>query len=314
MALPMIFSRRARLVSGASVDVYQYDSASKKLRTQTQLILRAAMGDFYENSGYNKFRSPSADCYQHVVEEMRLEQGQISLVKAYTPDADDELFGWMENADTLPWIDAVEMCFQIVDKYIRRERDRHATEHFKVDPDRAIEDFNGRCREAGFGYQYTSGYIVRLDSELLHSEAVVPALGLLAAPRFVAADTEFRAAHAAYRSNDHTTCLVECLKAFESVLKVIGHERKWIFDEHDPASKLIAAAVTAGFLAGHTATAGNHLASLLTSSIPATRNKNGGHGGGLTPHDVPAELAAFQLHQTAATILFLVQRDERLPK
>lgn len=219
----------------------------------------------------------------------------------------------MENCDILPWLDAVELCLMSVHNFVREQR-RYSTDHHSVDPDRTIDAFNGRCQEAGFGYQFAAGQIVRIDSEVLHAEAVVPALGLLADPRFVAANSEFRAAHAAYRGGDHATCLVECLKAFESVLKVIGHERGWIFNDTDPASKIIATGVAAGFLAGHTATAGNHLASLLTSSIPATRNKNGGHGGGLTPHDVPAELAAFQLHQTAATILFLVRRDERLPK
>jgi hypothetical protein len=76
-----------------------------------------------------------------------------------------------------------------------------------------------------------------------------------------------------------------------------------------PASKLIQAAVEGGFLATYSQASLNHLKGLMESSTPTIRNKEGGHGAGQAVRDVPSHLATFQLHQTAAVILFLAQQD-----
>src|SRR6185312_12668450 len=97
-------------------------------------------------------------------------------------------------------------------------------------------------------------------------------------------------------------CIVGCGKALESVLKVIGTSRGWQIKDNDPASRLIQAAIGAGFLPSYSQTALNHLRGLIESSTPTIRNKMGGHGAGGTPRTVPPHLASFQLHQTAAVI------------
>ncbi len=57
----------------------------------------------------------------------------------------------------------------------------------------------------------------------------------------------------------------------------------------------------------------NHLSGLMESSTPTVRNKQGGHGAGTSPREIPNHLAALQLHQTAAVILFLVEQDAATP-
>jgi len=46
--------------------------------------------------------------------------------------------------------------------------------------------------------------------------------------------------------------------------------------------------------------------SALESAIPTLRNKFGGHGQGAEPKQVPSFYADYLLHETAVTIVFLV--------
>jgi hypothetical protein len=55
------------------------------------------------------------------------------------------------------------------------------------------------------------------------------------------------------------------------------------------------------------------LRSVLESGIPTPRNRDGAHGQGAVPTDVPEQLVAYVLHMTASTIVFLVESEKRLP-
>jgi hypothetical protein len=52
---------------------------------------------------------------------------------------------------------------------------------------------------------------------------------------------------------------------------------------------------------------------MLVSGVPTIRNKASGHGAGAAPRIVPEYLAAFQLHQTAAAIVFFVAAHKANP-
>ena len=75
-------------------------------------------------------------------------------------------------------------------------------------------------------------------------EVVLPVLQLLSGPEFESANNEYRSAHEAYRHGELEDCLVDCGKALESVLKVIGRKRGWKFNDTDPASRLIQGLLT----------------------------------------------------------------------
>jgi hypothetical protein len=70
-------------------------------------------------------------------------------------------------------------------------------------------------------------------------EAVKPALELLSDERFAGANAEFLEAHEHYRHGRHAECMNECLKAFESTLKIICKKQKWPFKDTDTAKALI---------------------------------------------------------------------------
>ncbi|WP_375460884.1 STM4504/CBY_0614 family protein [uncultured Enterovirga sp.] len=303
--LPLTYSRRKRQAETSAVDVYEYSIISKKVRIQVVQIIKDGLGPYYDSFG----NTASGPLYDFIVKQVRRDVGVHQLVgHARHPEA--ELFKWLEEVNTTDdWLDAVELSLKVVDRVVKAHPNTYS--ETEAAPDDTIQEFNARMQEAALGYQYVSGEIVRADSFHLHREVVVPALTLLANPRFQAAEQEYRSAHHAFRHGELEDSLVDCGKAFESVLKVIGTARRWPINDSDPASKLIQAAVNAGFLATYSSASLNHLKGLLESSTPTVRNKQGGHGAGVSPRTVPRELAALQLHQTAAVILFLVELDRR---
>jgi hypothetical protein len=211
-----------------------------------------------------------------------------------------------QHEDVDDYLSALELLIRGVDKIVREDSydfQRYVSES----PDDAMAEINARILEAGFGYQYENGEIIQIDSLLLHKEAVLPAIRLTNDPKFSTANSEYMKAHEAFRHADYETCLTECAKSFESVLKIIAAERGWQINANDPASKLIEAAVRANFLQSYVAAGFTSLRSMLESGVAPVRNKTAAHGAGTTPRSVPRELAAFQLHQTASVIVFLIE-------
>jgi hypothetical protein len=244
---------------------------------------------------------------------MRRELGVHRLIENYTSGFRDELLAWpQQERDIDHWLDGVELSLRVIDKFVREQPEMEGYGPSQ-NPDDVIEEFNGRLQEAALGYQYVAGEIIRVDSQYIHGEVVLPALRLLRDPKFESANNEYRSAHEAFRYGELEDCLVDCGKALESVLKVIGRKRGWTFNDTDPASRLIQAAVDAGFLATFSQASLNHLKGLIESSTPTARNKMAAHGAGANPRVVPVHLAAFQLHQTAAVILYLAAQDSVSP-
>jgi AbiJ N-terminal domain 4 len=305
MVLPPTYSRRMRQAQGGDPDVYYYDRIPHKLRVQVVHIFSDAIGDYSESN----YGANHPACYDSLVRNLYKEFGVFKLVDGYHETPRDEFFAWIQSeTDIERLLDGYEFGLRLIDRHIRSEwlTFRHSVE---TSPDDAIAEANARFREAGAGYQYVSGEIIKVDSAFIHKEVILPVLALLHDPTFAAAEKEYLAAHEAYRLGRFEDCIVSCGKAFESVLKVIGGRRNWHIKENDPASKLIQAAVEAKFLATYSQESLTHLRCLMESSTPTIRNKAGGHGAGQVVRDVPSHLAAFQLHQTAAVILFLVEQD-----
>jgi uncharacterized protein DUF7014 len=141
---------------------------------------------------------------------------------------------------------------------------------------------------------------------------VLPALRLLHEQGFSVANDEYMAAHEHYRHGNHKDCLTNCLNAFESTMKTICAKRKWIHKEGDTTRTLIDICLKNGllptFMQAHLGT----VKSALESAIPTVRNKLGGHGQGPELKEVPQFYAEYLLHETAASILFLVDAYRNL--
>src|SRR2546427_10987161 len=72
--------------------------------------------------------------------------------------------------------------------------------------------------------------IIRVDEEVAHTVAVLPALSALSDPAYAGADDEFRRALQDYRAGDFADYLAKCGSAFESVLKVLCSKNRIAYD------------------------------------------------------------------------------------
>ncbi len=215
------------------------------------------------------------------------------------------------TASTEQALDIIQFSFQLINAY-KASVSYNSRRSFsvKVSATGAIEELNERFLEHGIGYAFVAaeqpGKLIRKDKEFLHKEVVVPALNLLHEHVFKGANDEYLRAHEHYRHGRYKECLNESLKAFESTMKTICRNRKWAYNESDTARSLIDICLKnellPSFLQSHCAA----IRTTLESGIPTTRNKLGGHGQGAERKEVAQFYAAYLLHQTAATIVFLV--------
>lgn len=296
MALFPTWSRRKKAQSGVGVDPFFYDHIPANLRVQLIQI----MGEISNKIGYRGF-----DLCDFVVAFLRKEFGRFQLVERYYQAPGDELENWLlfeKDIDRL--IDGVEYFLIWVERFAG---DDDELSEF-VAP--RIAELNARMMEAGFGYQFENSHIIQMSDEFNHKEVILPALNLLAEPRFATAQKEFLEAHSAFRARDYEKTLIECAKALEGVLKILAKKRKWGTKETDTASTLIAAAFSNNFVPPYMQSQFTALRSLLESGVPTLRNKSAAHTAAPTPRQVPAPLAQFQLNQTAAVIRFLVDLDK----
>jgi hypothetical protein len=208
-------------------------------------------------------------------------------------------------------LDVIELSFRVLDRLVRENR--YDYQDSTQEPDDAIAELNARFREQGVGYQYESGQLIRVDSQLIHSEVMQPALRFLTAKDLKGANEEFLSAHNHFRSRNHKECLNECLKAFESTLKCICDRRKWGYKPTDTAKALLQVVFDQGLVPSFLQSHFTSLRSSLEAGVPTVRNKLGGHGQGGTPVTVPDSLAAYALHLCATNIVLLVQLENELP-
>ena len=182
----------------------------------------------------------------------------------------------------------------------------------KITPDAAIAALNNRFQEHGVGYQYESGQINRIDSKVIHSEVVKPALGMLSDPMYEGANNEFLKAHEHYRAQRYEECMNECLKAFESCIKAICDKRGWSYGDKDGLKDLIDIVYGEGLIPSSMQSYFSGLRSTLESGASTLRNRHSGHGQGSKIITVPEHVAAYVLHLTASNILFLAKANEEM--
>jgi hypothetical protein len=180
----------------------------------------------------------------------------------------------------------------------------------------ASAKLNQRFQENAIGYRLELGKIIRIDSEFLYASTTEPAFRLLHAKGFDGALDEFQLAHKHYRngSEQYDDCLTNCLKSLESTLKTICTRRKWAYNPGDTASKLLDLVFNQSLIPMYLQSHFSALRSSLESGIPTIRNREGGHGSGEKPNEVPEYLAAYQLHLTASAIVFLIRANEDFGK
>lgn len=303
MAVFDLFSKRQRRARGEVPDVYVYNELSQLLRVQIVHIIKDGFG--VDNYGSHH----AEDAYKFVKQTLCREYGLFDLIKYPKSDADSVFNFFLSEESTERALDVVELCFKVINTHIRGNSEFRYNTVRKLNADEAISELNDRFKEQGFGYQFESNELIRIDSEFLHAEAVKPALTILRGDGFKGANEEFLLAHEHYRHGRHKECLVDALKAFESTMKAICKIRGWTTQPNDNAKTLISTCLEQGLIPSYLESQMGSLRSLLESGIPTVRNKLGGHGQGVEPTAVPEYFARYALNLTATNILFLVEAN-----
>jgi len=307
MAIFELFSKRQKKQRGEMPDVYVYEEIPQSLRVQIIHIIRDTFGE-------DKYSDSSSSAYEFIHKALCKEYGVFTL-KEYARNNSEAVLDYFLNCnDYEKCLDIIEISFRIIENYVDKNYynyQQSTTSSQK--PDDAIEELNKRFKETGIGYEFSSGELIRIDSQLIHAEVVKPVLTLLKTNKlYGGANQEFLKAHENYRHKRYKECLVECLKAIESLMKGICKQHSWEFKESDPAKKLINVCLEKKLVPEYLQNQFSSLRILLESGVPTIRNKEGGHGQGAEVSTVPEHFASYTLHLTASNLLFLMQCNEQL--
>ena len=311
MAIVDLFHKRQKRLRGEYSDVYQYDKLPDKLKVQIVHIWKETIGEDYSGGQWNpssENRKYLETCYNILCKELGVfdlnkEDTFLGNTVSYSQNISKYFLSEKNIEKALSVVELMTGFTKIfADKY------PHG-----INISDTIEELNQRFREYGVGYQYENDQIIRVDSEFIHAEAVKPALQLLSNPMYKGAQEEFLKAHEHYRHGRYDSALTDCLKAFESTMKIILDKHGWEYDKNrDTASKLINCCIRNELIPKFWTDHFNSLSNMLTSSIPTPRKKLSGHGKGNDDIEVPEHLIQYVLHMTASTIVFLIKADESL--
>lgn len=302
-----LFSKREKRKRGEYPDVYQYVDIPNILRVQIVHIIRDSFGlPNIPLAHYEK----AHEAFEFIHDALCREYGVLELRERSESRFDAVLNYLLQVEETEKAIDVIELTFRVIDGKIRKNQ--HEFQSRKISPEDAIDELNHRFREARVGYQYESGMMVRIDSQLIHSEVVQPTLSFLQDPKYKGANEEFLSAHVHYRNRKYKECLNDCLKAFESCLKAICNARKWPYSERDTANRLLETVFDQGLIPKYMQSHFSALRNSLESGVPTVRNRLGGHGQGSQIVSVPESIAAYTLHLTAANILLLARAESEM--
>lgn len=300
MAIFESYSKRKKGIS----DVYTYDTIPEKLKNQVYHIW----------NDYFKQRFPDEliiHVRKGIYDTICREEGKkkLYLSRDFFHDSPtnqvEKYFNQLEDTDKI--LDVIELTFKFIiqlEKWAENSPSIIRIEYFAID---AINDLNQRFRENSLGYEFIDGQIIRIDNQLLHTETIQTTINLLHEPDFNNANEEFLKAHEHFRFKRNQECLNECLKAFESIIKIACHKNNWEYKETDTAKPLINILISNKFFPIYHENYLSAIRQLLESSIPTIRNKNSGHGQGTRKIIVPDNLASYMLYITGATIRLLVE-------
>ena len=343
-----IYSKRERNLKQYNKNLYKYDSIPHELRVQIKFVLDDILGNkilfgaINLHSHYDPKITADSLC-RYFISILCREYGVEYLAKTpMRPNLDQlsalniiQIYNFIETEGKVERIlDLIELLFKTlpdfisgyvmpyiekhggfyIDKfYVTNDNKIELIEKLNKILDEAIKELNVRFLEHGIGYQYESGKIIRIDSKYTYEEMVRPALGLLHLKGYEGAEAEFLKAHEYFRKGDNTGVLNECLKAFESTLKIICDKRSWKYDEKSTSKDLIEICFKNNLIPNFLQNEHNSLINLLKSGVPTLRNKLSGHGQGtekLPP--ISDYYAAYMIHMTASNIIFFIEAENNL--
>lgn len=297
-----LFSKRQNDAAKAGqTDVYRYDIVPATFRRQLLNIANSAFGadKYYSRQSHGWVRNKHWDW---IDETYSHEKGVLPLGgPEHTPSAIRTTFIGMPVGDALDMTELIGFRVHEVDDDTSRIYGTRADK-----PAPRMEEVNYRLREAGMGYQFETGRLTRVDSQLVHQEIVKPALTLLSKPGFEGAQQEFVNAHGHYRAGQSKEAVAMAANSLESTFKAIFDAKGWAYNKGARISDLVKVARSNGLWPDYLDNSFDQLVATLQNGLPKIRDNDASHGQGATPKTVPPYLAAYALHLAASKIVFLV--------
>lgn len=301
MAIFDLYSKR----HSKDPDIFVYDTLPDKLRTQIKYII----ADFLEKNNLSEYSTKPF--WKLIYEVLTREHGKSQLyysnLFAGLGSHSSQVLNYLsDEKDVEKVLDIIEITFRCITKYqVFQNGTGDWTRNYQIED--AINDLNIRFKENVVGYKFENGIILKFDNELLHTTITKPLLLYLTNPDLKSINDEFLSAHEHFRHNNLKECINDCLKAFESTMKIICHKKNYTYNQNDTSSKLIQILFDKNFVPTYLQTQLRSLRSTLESGIPTIRNKTSGHGKGVANITVDNELASYTLNLTGSTIKFLLE-------
>lgn len=308
-----LFSKRNK--PKKETDIYLYDNLPNQFRVQVTYILK----DLFGERGEKLYEIVKIEnIYKDLVECLARDFGVYHLTEKYMHEIHgyklEYINGFLSEKDIDKAIDYIELAFRVANNIAKNEQYKHSIQRYSFDNTNknAIDELNFRFDEHSLGYQFVEGQIIRRDNTFTHSEIIKPSFEILSRKRFKGASSEFHKAHEHYRNEKYHEALNECLKAFESTMRIICDKQKWNVKNTATASTLIKVCFENNLIPSFWESKFTSLRTLLESGVPTARNKLSGHGAGAEEKEIPRYIVEYALNMTASTILFLVQAEENL--
>ncbi|MCP3901899.1 MAG: hypothetical protein GY707_19495, partial [Desulfobacteraceae bacterium] len=306
MATSNLFSKRQKKLRGDLPDVYTYNNIPNALRVQIVHIWEDALGS---ESEYDDTSLPVEKTYRLIVGTLCREYGMFTLASYFRDDERDFKYElkafFLAESDIERLIDVIESSFRTIDRLTRKYSYRNVKD-FDKRADRAIKELNTRFREHGIGYKFEDGMIVRIDSELIHSKVVKPALRILSRNHFKEAQLEFLKANDYYRKEDHKKALKASLSAFKATIRAICNKNKWKYDPGADSKSFIKICLAQNLIPVFWQSQINSLASILENGVPTKLAESEKDSASMAEQD---HVVAYVLNMTASVIVFLGESD-----
>ncbi|WP_337041302.1 STM4504/CBY_0614 family protein [Emticicia sp. 17c] len=292
-------------------DFYNYDDIPKPVRIQIKSVITRTIGEVF-------IGSKSAQIYDDFHKLLCVHFGKESLANNndfYGNSSMKNIFYYfVEEASKVEALKIIDLFFKLFSNWANNLQIyfpyTQEAKRIELRPKDAIFELNHWLKKGGIGYQFESGRIIRLDSTFVHSEIVKPTLKLLGNNKFHGANDEYLKAHEHYLEGKNKECLNECIKAFESTLKVILNEKGWSYDvNRDTSRALIQICITNGLIPSSLQDYYTNFTSLLSGGASTLRNRLAAHGQGEKIVTVDDSVARYGLNLTGSNIIFLVEQS-----
>jgi hypothetical protein len=288
---------------------YKPDEVSETLRSRILLLYREFLSGQWSNR-YDSQGDYTQTFWEEMARQLQHLYGRPKLSEALTRSAAEDALNFVCTCEPAHFFDFLELTFkaECMWRFERNELVDAVNEIFRVEnapyqlTPFVTQDVKREGPYGGGTYIETIALpkLIRAEDEVPHAEAMFPALSVLSAPHFKAANLELRDALDEYRKGHYGDCLTKCCSSFESVMKSLCKRNKWPFDEKkDTAAPLLKIILSQSKL--------DPFFEQPLILIATMRNRlSSSHGGGTAVRSVERHVAQYALTSTAAAILLLV--------